>query len=46
MSADKPLGKTGNAQLIRQGHTEQGSFGQSTKLKAKGDRSSRDLNPK
>jgi hypothetical protein len=38
MSARKPLGNTGKAPVVRQGHTESGSFGTSGSKQPKGPR--------
>jgi hypothetical protein len=44
MAAQKPLGSTGKATVIKQGHTE-GTYGTSSTQKARG-QSSRDLTVK
>lgn len=45
MAASKPLGSTGKAPVIKQGHTE-GTYGTNSKAQAKGRPASRDLNVK
>lgn len=45
MAATKPLGSTGKAKVIKQGHTE-GTYGTNSKAKAQGQPASRDLNVK
>ncbi len=42
MAAQKPLGSTGKATVIRQGHTESGSFGTASNKQATGPRSIKD----
>ena len=46
MAAAKPLGSTGKATVIKQGHTESGSYGTNSKAQARGPRTSRDLSAK
>lgn len=41
--AGKALGSTGNAPLMKQGHTAQDSYGQNPNATTRGNRTSRDL---
>lgn len=42
----KMTGKTGSAQIIRQGHTASGNFGDDPNMKGKGTKPARDLKAK
>lgn len=43
MSVKKPMGNTGKAQIVKQGHTATGHFGDDPMMKGKGQKPTRDL---
>lgn len=46
MSVKKPIGQTGKAQIVKQGHTTDGNFGSDPMARGKGQKPVRDLGVK